>query len=362
MRRSGNTDILKVEVPIVGERTVSSQSTKPAIGFWRDGSRITLEDTIFGAAEPRLRPLTAAHAERLPEKMAAADALVLESLTAAGWAAEARTFEVSGVTAWADAYNEGRVQHADRLRGVNIVAVKEGTDTRDALAVVAHHDTVPGTGGADDNGSGVAGLLELARLLAPVPLRRSVVLAAVGHEELGFLGSRQLVQELSADRRVLGAVVYEMLAYTSGEPGSQQLPPRIGAVYRGQAGRVARNGARGDFTTVIYQQRSRGLATCLAECLAHQTGPAATMLLRAPADLPLIGPLLARALPFVRDFARSDHVPFWDAGLAAVQVTDTANFRNPHYHRAGDTPETLDYERLADVIAATALAVERLAG
>jgi Zn-dependent M28 family amino/carboxypeptidase len=75
----------------------------------------------------------------------------------------------------------------------------------------------------------------------------------------------------------------------------------------------------------------------------------------------VIGPLLARTLPFVRDFARSDHVPFWEAGLPAVQITDTANFRNPHYHRPSDTPGTLDYDRLADVIAAAAIAVERVA-
>jgi Zn-dependent M28 family amino/carboxypeptidase len=68
-----------------------------------------------------------------------------------------------------------------------------------------------------------------------------------------------------------------------------------------------------------------------------------------------------RALPFAQDFLRSDHVPFWDAGLPAVQITDTANFRNPHYHRPSDTPDTLDYEFLADVIAATALTLERIA-
>jgi len=80
-----------------------------------------------------------------------------------------------------------------------------------------------------------------------------------------------------------------------------------------------------------------------------------------PTGLPALGPLLERTVPFARDFARSDHVPFWEAGVPAVQITDTANFRNPHYHRSGDTPETLDYHRLADVVAATALAVERVA-
>jgi Zn-dependent M28 family amino/carboxypeptidase len=345
---------------------------------------------MFGAGEPRLAPLGVAEAARLaavradidpvrlrkelewlpaprvrnalPELMADVDTRVLGALTAAGWSAELRPFVVRDIQAWADGFDPSVVERVPRLAGVNVVAVKEGTESTDAVVVLAHHDTVPGTGGADDNGSGVVGLLELARVLAPVRQRRTVILAAVDHEELGFWGSRQLVAELSAERRVLGAFVFEMLAYASAEEGSQQLPPRIGAIYPGQARRVASGGARGDFTAVIYTGPSRALATSVGELLAHLGGPGAAMLLRAPADLPVIGPLLARVVPFVRDFARSDHVPFWDAGLPAVQITDTANFRNPHYHRPGDTPDTLNYDRLADVVAATAIAVERLAG
>jgi len=344
--------------------------------------------SIFGAAEPRLRRLDPALAERaaairaeidpvclrrslerlpaprvrrhMPDAMAAVDALLLDGFRAAGWRAEPRRFEVRGVWAWADAFGWPRIEPVAALAGVNVVAIKEGISP-EALVVVAHHDTVPGSGGADDNGSGVVGLMELARLLGPLPLRRSVVLAAVDHEELGFHGSRHLVSDLIAERRVVGALVYEMLAYTTEAPGSQQLPPAIGAVYRGQVRKVRARGLRGDFTAVIYRQSASALATCFAECLTHLAGPTATILLRAPTDLPVLGPLIGRAIPFARDFARSDHVPFWEAGLPAVQITDTANFRNPHYHRPGDTPDTLDYDRLADVVAATALTIERVA-
>ena len=75
----------------------------------------------------------------------------------------------------------------------------------------------------------------------------------------------------------------------------------------------------------------------------------------------MIGPALL-AVPAARHFARSDHVNFWRAGLPAIQVTNTANFRNPNYHRSTDTPDTLDYETLARITAATALTVQRLAG
>jgi Zn-dependent M28 family amino/carboxypeptidase len=344
---------------------------------------------VFGTGEPQLHPVgstVAARAQAMraevdptrlrrsmetlpsprvrlhrPAEMAAVDALVLAAFTSAGWPAELREFAVKDAWAWADAFGSPRVIRADALTGVNVIAVKEGTSP-EAVVVVAHHDTVPATGGADDNGSGVVALMELARLLGPLRLRNSVVLAAVDLEELGFLGSRQLVSELLAERGVIGGFVYEMIAYSNPAPGSQRLPPGIGTLYPGQVRRIRARGFRGDFTTVLYQQSSRSLATRFAECLAHLAGPAAPVLVRAPTDLPMVGPVLARAVPFARDFARSDHVPFWDAGLPAVQITDTANFRNPHYHRAGDTPDTLDYQRLADVVVATALAVERTAG
>jgi Zn-dependent M28 family amino/carboxypeptidase len=341
--------------------------------------------SMFGAAEPELSPLDPAIGARTaavraaidpsqlrrslemlpaprarlldPEAMAAADALILDSFRSAGWPAELRAFEESAPDGVGGATD---LRPAHSLAGINVVAIKNG-ESRDAVVVVAHHDTVPDTGGADDNGSGVVALMELARLLAPLRLRRSVVLAAVDHEELGLWGARRLVRELSAERHVVGALVFEMLAYTDSTPGSQHLPKGIGVVYRDQVRKLRARDFRADFTALIYRQSARPVATCFAECLDLLAGPSAAILLRAPSDLPVLGPLLARTLPFVRDFARSDHVAFWEAGLPAVQITDTANFRNPHYHRPSDTPETLDYNRLADVTAAAAVAVERVA-
>jgi Zn-dependent M28 family amino/carboxypeptidase len=344
---------------------------------------------MFGAAEPRLRRLDPGLAERvgalraavdpaqlrrwlvrlpaprirgqLPDAMATVDATVLNAFRSAGWQAEMREFEDNDVWAWADPYDSARIALVPTLAGRNVVAIKEGA-LPDALVVVAHHDTVPGTSGADDNGSGVVALMALARLLRPLEPRSSVVLAAVDHEELGFLGSRHLARELSAERPVIGALVYEMLAYTSAAANSQQLPPGIGVLYPAQVRRARARGLRGDFIAVVYQQSSRALAACFGESLAALAGPAAPILLRAPTDLPVLGPMIGRTVPFARDFALSDHVSFWAAGLPAVQITDTAYFRNPNYHRHGDTPDTLDYGCLANVIAATALTVERIAG
>ncbi len=289
-----------------------------------------------------------------------AEELVLDAFRQAGWRSWLDPFEVQDAHGWA-ACGDGSRHVVEALPGVNVVAVKEG-EVPDALVVVAHHDTVPGSGGADDNASGLAALTELARLLEPMRLHRSVILAAVDHEELGFYGSQRLVDQISAQRAIVGAYVLEMLAYTSTAPGSQQLPPGIGALYPGQVSKIRSRDSRGDFIAVIYRQQGRHLATTFAEALSHLAGQQAALLLRAPGDLPIIGPILTRATPMARDFARSDHVPFWQAGIAAVQLTDTANFRNPNYHRPEDRPETLDYTRLRDVTAATAWALERLTG
>lgn len=345
---------------------------------------------MFGAAEPRLRALDPAWADRVldlrariddarlrtdldalpaprvrshhPGHIEAVDRALHDVFAGAGFSTSFDRFRIRNSHDWLNGEEYGPTVSGVDLPGVNVVAVKEG-EVRDAVVVLAHHDTVPGTGGADDNGSGVVGLMELARLLGPVRTRRSVILAAVDHEELGFLGAYRLVDQLKADRRpVAGAYVFEMLAYSSSEAGSQQLPPGIGLLYPGQVKRIRANASRADFTAVLYRRSGRGLAVAFAEALTHLAGPAATVLLRTPTDLPVLGPVLAKTVPFTRDFGRSDHVPFWTAGLPAVQITDTANFRNPHYHRPGDVPDTLDVGRLADVTAATALAVERLCG
>jgi hypothetical protein len=349
--------------------------------------QVQYDPGIFGASEPSLRPLTVAEAQRVAEIRAAIDEtrlrttieglpsprvrtmsspgvlveeLVLDAFRQAGWRTWLDDFEVQRAEGWA-ASGDGSRQLLEALPGVNVVAVKEG-DVPDALVVVAHHDTVPGSGGADDNASGVAALTELARLVEPMRLHCSVVLAAVDHEELGFYGSQRLVEQVSAERAIVGAFVLEMLAYTSTAPGSQRLPRGIGALYPGQVSKIRSRGFRGDFIAVLYQQEGRRLATTFAQALSHLAGRHTAVLLRAPGDLPVIGPVLRLVTPVARDFARSDHVPFWRAGVTAVQLTDTANFRNPNYHSPDDRPETLDYLRLRDVIAATAWALERLAG
>jgi Zn-dependent M28 family amino/carboxypeptidase len=312
-----------------------------------------LRHDIAALAEPRGRLHT-------PVAMARSDAFILDGFGAAGWQAEPRPFTLRNVTGNLDHGGYGRTVYPE-LRGVNVVAVKPG-DLPDAVFVGAHHDTVPGSPGADDNASGVAALLELARVLAPAHLRRSVILAALDMEEIGLLGTRALLPALLGERPVRGAVILESIAYTSAAPGSQRVPQGMDLLYRGQMARLRRRGIAGDFTALVHNGRSRRFARTFGEGLAYTAGSDAVLFLRDPNDIPLIGRLLTRAVPAVRNFARSDHAVFWRAGIPAVLVTDTANFRNPHYHRPTDTPDTLDYERIVAIVRATALALVRVAG
>jgi Zn-dependent M28 family amino/carboxypeptidase len=232
-----------------------------------------------------------------------------------------------------------------------------------ALALVAHHDTVPGSGGADDNGSGVAVLLEVARLLAPSRFRRSVVLAAVDLEETGrFPGADALIDRAAPGAPLAGAIVLESVGYVDRSPGSQRIPPGLGLLYPEQIRGARRLGLAGSWTLVIYRRSSEALARAALGALRATGGSDAAFAIRDPVDLPGVGRLLRWTVPTVRHLAWSDHAAFWRRGVPAICVTDTADLRNPHYHRPDDLPATLDPDRLAEVAVASAFAIGRLAG
>jgi hypothetical protein len=293
----------------------------------------------------------------------AAATVTEELLTAlfrqAGWQARRQSFEVRETAA---EYGRAVTRLFPDATGTNVIAEKPGASGDGLVVVGAHHDTLPHTPGADDNGAGLVALVELARLLADRSLRHTVALVAFDFEEIGFHGARAFVRGLPPDQRVLGAVVYETMAYTSAAAGSQRVPPGMGLLFPRQVRRIRQRGHVGDWTAVIYRAQAEALAVRLAQALVAQEGPDTAMILRDPVDLPVAGRVLKWAFPPVRNFSRSDHIPFWRRGLPAVQLTDTANFRNPHYHLPTDTPDTIDYDRLAAIIAATLVVVEELAG
>ena len=309
--------------------------------------------------------LTALPGPRCPVHQPGASAEAVEQIEAtfraAGWTTHRQRFEVAATAR--RHYGRLLVRYFPDVGGVNVVASRPGRRWPDEVVVIgAHHDTLATTPGADDNGAGLVAMFELARLLAETPLDRTVLLVAFDHEEIGFHGAHHFVSTLPEGTTVRGALIYETMAYVSREPGSQRLPPGFGAIFPRQVRRVRQRGGIGDFDAIIYRDRARTLARRFAGALAALEGDDAAMLLRDPVDLPVLGPALKVLAPPVRNLARSDHVAFWNAGLPAVQVTDTANFRNPHYHQPTDTPDTVDVDRLAALVAATAVTVERTAG
>ena len=210
------------------------------------------------------------------------------------------------------------------------------------LLIGAHYDTVSGSPGADDNASGLVVLLEVASRLRAQALARPVWLVAFCLEEQDRLGSQAFVSRLKAERRELaGAIILECVGFARSEAGTQQAPPGVPIAVP----------TEGDFLAIVGNEASRSLVTQLErEAQRHEA---------RLKTLSLVMPGKGEAMPHTR---RSDHASFWDAGYPAVMLTDTANFRNPHYHRETDTVDTLNLKFLSKVIATVTTAVIHIAG
>jgi len=223
----------------------------------------------------------------------------------------------------------------------NIIAELAGaTSPGEVLVIGAHYDTVRTTPGADDNASGVAGLLALAKAFAGKRLPTTIQFVAFALEESPVyrshnMGSHHYAQSLSAARvPVKGMICLEMIGYFNDRPRSQSHPlPFFRLKYP----------SRGDYIALVGNMRSKSFTQTIAAAF------------RSAVDLPAIT-LNAPPIVFGIDF--SDHWSFNRFGYNALMVTDTAFYRNPHYHKPTDTPETLDYDRMALVVQGLAAAIE----
>jgi Zn-dependent M28 family amino/carboxypeptidase len=224
----------------------------------------------------------------------------------------------------------------------NVVAIKypdwpgQGEELP-PLLIGAHYDTVSGSPGADDNASGLVVLLEVASRLRARSLARPIWLVAFCLEEQDRLGSQAFASRLKAEcRELAGAIILECVGFARSEAGTQQVPPGIPITVPTQ----------GDFLAIVGNEASRSLVLQLEQEAQLKT-------------LSLLVPGRGEAMPHTR---RSDHASFWDAGYPAVVLTDTANFRNPHYHRETDTVDTLNLEFLSNVAATVTATAIQIAG
>jgi Zn-dependent M28 family amino/carboxypeptidase len=205
-----------------------------------------------------------------------------------------------------------------------------------SLVVGAHYDTVPGSPGADDNGSGVAVLIELAAMKLPVRF------VAFANEEMPyFLGPEMGSWAWARRARERGESVramfsLEMLGYYRDQPGSQQYPAPLGLFYPNRA----------DFIAFVGDLGARGLVRRSIDSF------------RRNSQFPSEG---VAAPGFVPGVTWSDHWSFRRHGFPAIMITDTAFYRYPHYHLPSDTPEKLDYERMARVTLGLAAMLRDLA-
>jgi Zn-dependent M28 family amino/carboxypeptidase len=212
----------------------------------------------------------------------------------------------------------------------------------EAVVVGAHYDTVLGSPGANDNGSGVAALRAIARALAGRRFKRQLRFVAFANEEYGFqtdgMGSRVYARRCRERHEpVVAMLSLETMGCFLHTPGSQQYPvPGLSWVYPD----------RGDFVAIVGNMASFDLARDVAHRFRAVT-PFPAQWTALPASVPGVG--------------WSDHWAFWGEGFPAVMVTDTAPFRYPHYHTAADTPDKLDYPSFARVVEALVPVVAGLA-
>jgi Zn-dependent M28 family amino/carboxypeptidase len=237
--------------------------------------------------------------------------------------------------------------------GTNIIGeLNHANSTSTPILIGAHFDTVPGSPGADDNASGVAAMLECGRVLIDSGSERRVTFVAFDAEEMqppaeGLHGSTAYVKELLAESRPSAAIIFESIGFSSSTI-KQQLPGSFRILFRKAFKALKRQNFESNSLLILSRGKGRNISRHLEKSASVPNIDLAILPLEVP-----------RWMPLVRNLRRSDHAPFWLAGISAVMISDTANFRNPHYHQPSDTPGTVDFEMVARAARTVLDAIER---
>ncbi|MEO1129690.1 MAG: M20/M25/M40 family metallo-hydrolase [Planctomycetota bacterium] len=294
-------------------------------GWWAD----TLEETLQADVRTLSEQHPRRHASR-GDSLEAAAIWLVDRLAQAGFRAESEWFDAN--------IRDG----TRRVR--NLIVEVPGTQDPDTIIVIgAHYDSVPETPGADDNASGVAAVLALARWFRENPQPATIRFVLFANEEPPYFHGDQMGSFVrasaarAADDRIAAMIAFDMLGYFTSKPVN------------------ARTAMLGSQLGVELPERERFIViaawTPYAELVDRVTSSWS-------GDIPAVG---VAAPETVRQVALSDHWSYWQMGYPAVMVTDTAFLRNPHYHRPSDTAETLDYRSMASVVRSLRLAIGDLA-
>lgn len=309
---------------------------RPGAGAARLPHRDHVRDENMTAGAQGLAARLEAHvrelAERIGERnvyradaLAEAERYIQETWRDAGYDVTRQTYDVGGVPC------------------SNLEITRRGSRRPDEILLIgAHYDSVHGSPGANDNGSGVAGILELARELADADVERTIRLVGFVNEESPFFFGSQMgsmvyaraARERGDDIRLMLSL--EMIGSYSDRPGSQQYPPLFRYFYPDRGNFIA-------FVSNIRSRRALKLWTTTFERVS---------------DFPCES---AATFSWVPGVAWSDHLSFWRAGYRAIMVTDTAFYRYRHYHEPTDLPDEIDYASMATVTAGIGAAARALA-
>lgn len=295
---------------------------------------------LFSKNERELSERLYTHVDRLagligprhlgrPTHLEATATYIERELIGLGYSVERQTYEV------------------EQTEVANLVVERPGARRAGEVVILgAHYDTVPTTPGADDNASAVAMLIEVARMLQRFTFQRTLRFVAFPCEEpphfyTDTMGSQVYARQCRlGGERIVGMVCLEMVGYYSEEPNSQEIPPGIPRWLRWAFP------TRGDFLAAVGNLRSWRLVWAFRRGFKRETR----------------FPLFSIALPeIIWEIRLSDNSSFWDQGYPALMVTDTSFLRNPHYHAETDTPDTLDYARMAQSAIGVAGGIKRLA-
>lgn len=250
-----------------------------------------------------------------PESLERSALYIAEQFNKAGWESFSQYFTVEG-------------------RSYRNIVARAGDKNRERIVIGAHYDVCGPQPGADDNASGVAGLLELARMVneQKPSLKYSLELVAYCLEEPPFfktenMGSFIHVQSLRKENvKVKLMICLEMIGYYSEQPGSQTMPFFLLKPFYP---------SRGNFITIVGKLFDWHLVRRIKKCMLAGC-QIDVQSINAPEQIPGI------------DF--SDHLNYWRYDIPAVMITDTAFYRNPHYHEKSDTLQTLDFDKMAEVV------------
>jgi hypothetical protein len=236
--------------------------------------------------------------------------------------------------------------------GINILGRKSGVKNEATTFIIdAHYDGVAGAPAADDNGTGVAGMLEALRILSQYNFEHSIRFIGFDYEESGLIGSnRYLLSGIKPFENIEGVLNFEMIGYSTEVANTQTTPAGFNILFPATYQQLQADSFRGNFLIVCGNDSSAGLTSTFVNAATQYVPALKTAGFNVP-DKGQIAP----------DLRRSDHASFWDKNKKAIMLTDGANTRNPNYHTPGDSVGTLNFNFMTNVVKATLAAAAKLA-